>query len=276
MFDKNERQFQIIPVHNGLRKYVQYINICFPGKNTFSSAYTLLPNACGTISLAYNGNSLSAELWGVSLNPFRLGVEPNGYQILVLVKLTHVGLYQITKMNQKEFVNKRVRLEDVDTGLYRELAEAFLCAKTPDMLVEMCEKVMYSRIEKEIVSDELIYATKSISKSNGLLRVSEVAGETGYSERHLNRLFQSQIGMSIKQYLGLARFNYVMRNIQMSPTLFSSLSQKAGYFDQAHLDKDFKKISGISPLHFKNNMSDFYYDGSEKDYIILENAEGGK
>ena len=41
------------------------------------------------------------------------------------------------------------------------------------------------------------------------------------------------------------------------------------------MDKDFKKISGISPLEYRRNMSDFYYDGSEKADMILNKTKGG-
>lgn len=41
------------------------------------------------------------------------------------------------------------------------------------------------------------------------------------------------------------------------------------------MDKDFKKISGISPLEYRRNVSDFYYDGSEKVDMILYKTKGG-
>lgn len=85
-----------------------------------------MPNACGTISLAFDGTRVKAELWGVPLNSYILGAEPSDYKVLVLIKLTHVGLFQLTKQNQSEFADKRISLDDIDPKLYRELTEAFI------------------------------------------------------------------------------------------------------------------------------------------------------
>ena len=231
LISRKDRQFQIIPAHIGLRKYVQYFNICFSDKDSFTAAYTLMPNACGTISLSFDGIRVKAELWGASLNPYILGAEPNEYKVLVLIKLTHVGLFQLTKQNQTEFLDKRINLEDIDPILYRELTEAFIYSDSVDDMIEICEKSMYQRMERNVVSDAVLNATSIIYVNHGLMKVGEVAAKTGYCERQINRLFQSQIGMSTKRYLGLTRFNYVLENIQLSPLLFASLSQKAGYFD---------------------------------------------
>lgn len=275
MISRNGKQFQIIPAHIGLRKYVQYFNICFSDKDSFSAGYTLLPNACGTISLAFDGTGVKAELWGAPLGAYTLGSEPNGYQVLVLIKLTHVGLFQLTRQDQAEFVDKRISLEDVDPKLYREITDAFLYSDSVEDMIASCEKAMYRRMEQEVVSDTVVNVISAIDHNHGMMRVTEVANEAGYCERHLNRLLQRQVGMSVKQYLELTRLNYVLRNIQLSPLLFSALSQKAGYFDQAHMDKAFKKICGISPLEYRSNMSDFYYEGSEKVDMILYKKDGG-
>lgn len=77
MIIKNDRQFNIFPSHVGLRKYILYYNIVFPTSNTFRPQYTLMPNACGTLSLAFDGTSVIAELWGASMTPVVLGIEPN-------------------------------------------------------------------------------------------------------------------------------------------------------------------------------------------------------
>lgn len=88
---KNDKQFNMFPSHVGLRKYIQYYNIVFPSNDMFVAHYTLMPNACGTLSLAFDGNTVIAELWGASLTPVLLGVEPNGYRVLLLIQLSPSG-----------------------------------------------------------------------------------------------------------------------------------------------------------------------------------------
>lgn len=97
--------FNILPSHIGLKKYVLYYNILFPEGDTFATEYTLMPNACGTLSLAFDGVSVNAELWGATTLPIPLGAEPNRYRILLLIQLSPYGLYQITRQSQLEFAD---------------------------------------------------------------------------------------------------------------------------------------------------------------------------
>lgn len=260
---EKDNQFNIFPSHIGLRKYIQYYNIVFPEKDTFLPQYMLMPNACGTLSLAFDGNGVKAELWGASLTPIPLGREPNRYHILLLIQLSPYGLYQMIRQSQAEFADKRLSLADVDYELYKLLHQAFVVSETTGGLVNACEKILYQRMEKQAVSDALLFAAAYISDRHGQTQVQEVARQSGYSERHLNRLFLTQIGMNVKNYARLIRFNYVLKQIQTSPCFFAALSQQAGYFDQAHFDKDFKAISGVTPQQYLETMSDFYYDGTE-------------
>lgn len=263
MIIKKDKQFNMFPSHIGMRKYILYYNIVFPESDTFMPQYTLMPNACGTLSLAFDGNAVIAELWGVSLTPTLLGMEPNSYRVLLLIQLSPYGLYQITRQSQAEFADKRLSLVDIDKELFHSLHQAFVTSKTVTDLVSSCERILYRRMENHVVSDSLLLATNVISDTNGQVQVNEVARQSGYSERQLNRLFLTQIGMNIKNYARLTRFNYVLKYIQKSPCFFAALSQQAGYFDQAHFDKDFKSISGVTPEIYLKTMSDFYYDGTE-------------
>lgn len=263
MIISNDKQFNMFPSHVGLRKYILYYNIVFPAWNTFKAHYTLMPNACGTLSIAFDGTAVIAELWGASLTPVLLGMEPNSYHVLLLIQLSPYGLYQITRQSQAQFAGKRLLLADIDNELFNSLHQAFVMSKTVIELVDTCDKILYKRMDNHVVSDALLLASTVISDSHGQVQVKEVARQSGYSERQLNRLFLTQIGMNIKNYARLTRFNYVLKHIQTSPCFFAALSQQAGYFDQAHLDKDFKAISGVTPQKYLKTMSDFYYDGME-------------
>ena len=255
----SDKAFNIYPPNNLLSKYVLFYNIFFPKQNMFAKHYTLMPDACGTLTLAYDGNNILAEIWGASITSTMLGAEPNKYEVMLLIQFSPYGLYQITHYNQAEFADKRMSLKDVDSELYHSLCCAFMTADDITGLLKICDKILYNRIKNHIVSDALLSATKIISDNNGQILVGELAKHVGYSERHLNRIFLGQIGMNIKNYTRLIRFNYALSYIQKSPCFFSALSQQAGYYDQPHFNKDFKSISGLTPQDYLHNMSDFYY-----------------
>lgn len=111
MILQKDKQFNVLPSHKGLRKYIQYYNVVFPEKDTFLPQYTIMPNACGTLSLAFDGFYIRAELWGATTMPIPLGAEPNGYRMLLLIQFSPYGLYQITGQSQTEFADKRLSLD---------------------------------------------------------------------------------------------------------------------------------------------------------------------
>lgn len=260
---ESDRNLNVFCPPVGLNQYILYYNVVFPKHGMFTPAYTLMPDACGTLSLAFDGASVAAELWGASITPTLLGAEPNGYRVLLLIQLSPYGLYQITRQSQAGFADKRLLLKDIDSALFSALHHAFEAAQTVMDLINACNRILYKRTERHIVSDALLQAAESISACHGQIQVKEAARQAGYSERHLNRLFLTQIGMNVKCYTRLARFRYILKQLEKSPCFFSALSQQAGYFDQAHFDKDFKSISGLTPQCFLEKMSDFYYDEAE-------------
>jgi AraC-like DNA-binding protein len=270
---ENNTAFNVILPQDALQKHILCYNIVFPERNMFDESYTLMPNACGTLSLGFDGTAVLAELWGASITPTLLGAEPNKFSVLLLVQLSPYGLYQLTRQSQTEFADKRMSLEDIDYELFCSLQHAFLTSRTVAELACVCDKILHRRLERPVVSDTLILATEAIANSHGQIRVKEIACQVGYSERHLNRLFLMQVGMNIKHYTRLVRFNYVLKHVQKSPCFFAPLSQQAGYFDQAHFDKDFKAISGVTPQDYLKKMSHFYYDAAEVFTTLYQKEE---
>jgi len=64
----------------------------------------------------------------------------------------------------------------------------------------------------------------------------------------LERLFISYVGVTPKKFCKIVRF-YDTHKI-LSKEGIENLSQKVlenGYFDQAHFNRDFKKLTGVNP-----------------------------
>lgn len=273
MISQQDKQFNALPSARALQNYIRYYNLVFPEKDTFAAQYTLMPNACGTLSLAFDGLSIQAELWGATTRPIALGAEPNGYRALLLIQLSPYGLYQLTRQEQTALADQRLPLADIDDLLCRQLRQVLIASKDARELAHACDSIFHRRLEKRVVSEALQSATAMIAERRGQVRVKEIARQVCYSERQLNRLFQAQIGMGVKQYARLTRFSYVLARLSKSPGLLAALSQQAGYFDQAHLDKDFKALSGVSPQEYLKTMADFYYDEAEIWHTISSEEE---
>ncbi|MGI9288225.1 MAG: helix-turn-helix domain-containing protein [Pseudomonadales bacterium] len=87
----------------------------------------------------------------------------------------------------------------------------------------------------------------------GDLRVDDLCSELGISRKHLNNIYKSSTGLSPKTYARLTRFRSIVDRIQGPLESWVGIAADKGYFDQAHLIRDFKQFAGETPNSFLRN-----------------------
>ena len=78
------------------------------------------------------------------------------------------------------------------------------------------------------------------------LTVSNIAAEMGLDRRYLARLFKSNMGMTVQDYLIKVRMENA-KKILKSGTSVSATASLVGYNDSFNFSKMFKKYTGVSP-----------------------------
>ena len=100
-------------------------------------------------------------------------------------------------------------------------------------------------------------AARAIQDSNGLAPLKNLASELGLSVRHLQRLFLLQVGLSPKLFARVTRFQAVHRFLSgHGLACLAQAALDAGYYDQAHFNRDYKEFAGVPPTH--EQMSHLY------------------
>jgi len=88
-------------------------------------------------------------------------------------------------------------------------------------------------------------ATARIRLSKGNVRIEALAASVSTSRRTLERWFDTELGISPKQYARIVRFNAVLAAVaEGERALLVDLAVEAGYFDQAHLLLDVRRLAG--------------------------------
>lgn len=81
---------------------------------------------------------------------------------------------------------------------------------------------------------------------------AELADEVGVSVRHLERLFARDLGFAPKVVARVLRFQRALRSLMADQQIaLSSLASAAGYFDQAHFIRDFRRFTGGVPRGYR-------------------------
>ena len=102
------------------------------------------------------------------------------------------------------------------------------------------------------ISREVRYAWQALLRSGGRIGVAQLAAETGWSDRHLRAQFRLEIGLTPKAAARVIRFDRARRRLTRrvqaggAPDL-AELAADGGYYDQAHLDREFGALAGCAP-----------------------------
>lgn len=78
-----------------------------------------------------------------------------------------------------------------------------------------------------------------------------IAEKVGMDYNYLSSLFSSFEGITIEKYLILQRIERVKELLVYNELSLKEIAFKLGYSSVAHLSNQFKKITGLTPSHFK-------------------------
>lgn len=93
----------------------------------------------------------------------------------------------------------------------------------------------------------VIAAVERIEATDGAVAVGDLAGTLGTTTRHLQRLFGDSVGVTPKLLCRIRRFQRVFAAWRDDPGNWAEVAVRCGYFDQAHLVRDFSELGGAAP-----------------------------
>jgi AraC-like DNA-binding protein len=82
--------------------------------------------------------------------------------------------------------------------------------------------------------------------------VNELAAHAGASERSLQRLFHEYVGATPKWVIRRYRMHELVERLNSGARLdWASVAADLGYFDQSHLIRDFRRLTGYTPEQYR-------------------------
>lgn len=100
-------------------------------------------------------------------------------------------------------------------------------------------------------------AMKTIRELAGLTAYGDLTAQIAISERQLQREFKQQYGITVGDYMRLARMNAIYQYMQTGAGNLTKLSNELEFFDQAHFIREFKSHVGTTPGRFARNRDQF-------------------
>ena len=104
-----------------------------------------------------------------------------------------------------------------------------------------------------VISERLRAETNAILNARGDIKISEMCETFSISKVTLRQHFLDNIGLLPKELCKIWRLNNFLLHSQSATQTLTESAINAGYFDQAHLNREFKSLLGQTPKRYLNS-----------------------
>ena len=165
------------------------------------------------------------------------------------VNFNPVGASQLLGVPMNTLANCAIELEDVIGITARRLATRMQEAFDWHARFCMLDEFLIDRLGRTIPpSPGIVWAWRRLNETGGMISARSLAAELGCSNKHLITRFRREIGLPPKAVARIIRFSRVAEALKQNQVNhWARIAQHCGYFDQAHLIRDFREFAGSTP-----------------------------
>jgi AraC-like DNA-binding protein len=118
------------------------------------------------------------------------------------------------------------------------------------------EFLLRRAVEGPQPSPEVVWSWQHIQRTGGGVAIRALADGVGWSHKHLIAMFKRQVGLPPQMVARLARFERLRRLLDRHPAItLTRIAAELGFADQAHLNREFKTFSGLTPTQYMANLT---------------------
>ena len=215
--------------------------------------HTILPDGYFDLIAEFENETLTiVKLTGIWTKPKEIQIPKSTKFFAVRFKL--LAIEYLFKKEIKSILDTTVNLSFSFWNI-----DQYKCDEFDNFVSDITNKLDTSiKYLKEIDNRkltlfEMVYQQKTKT-------VSEISNKVFWSSRQINRYFQSQFGITLKEFLNIVRCNATYEAISKG-----NLNPNSDYFDQAHFIKAVKKYTGATPKELNKNKNDRFLQLSKKE-----------
>ncbi len=182
-------------------------------------------------------------------------VVHNGAQSGIQLQLSPLAARPLAGLPAGELASVDVAAEEILGPLATQVSKRIQAAGTWSARFAVLDQLLGEALQVErTVPDEVARAWALLLRSNGTVPICEVARDVGWSQRHLSAQLTREIGLRPKMAARVIRFHRARRILQRSvgggrPNI-AGVAAACGYFDQAHLIRDWQQFTELSPTNW--------------------------
>lgn len=177
----------------------------------------------------------------------------------IIVVFQPDGLYKLLGIFASELKEQIVSTQDVFGQPAKKLYDSLRHLKQTTEKVNALNTFFYElATQRKSTGHTLLSGVlQHIAHHKGLVTVEQLVHYSGYTERHVERIFAEQVGMSPKKFGSIVQLHSFLKLLRhkTAETSLTTICYQSGYFDQSHLIRTFKKYTGITPSEYLNSTN---------------------
>ena len=224
-------------------------------KDAAADPERILPDGCIELILNFGAEFSEHNDGARKLQPrnFLVGqmtgpimISPTGTVRLLGIRFHPGGTLPFLRIPMHEITDRVVELASLSSRLERDLMRATSAVSSLNEKVRVVELFLIDHFIDGAHDSWLTALTGRVVESRGLVSVDQLANDAGVSSRQLERRFLREVGIGPKLLGRIIRFQQVFRAVE-SNAAWADVALECGYYDQAHLIRDFNQFAGQTP-----------------------------
>lgn len=174
-------------------------------------------------------------------------IAPTGSVQLLGIRFHPGGTFPFFRIPMQEFTNQVVELGAVAGQFECDLIARAEAAPASQIRIGAIEELLVDRVRHFKHDSWLIDLSARIVHLGGQVSVDELAAKAGVGSRQLERRFLREVGIGPKLLCRILRFQQIFRAVNRNDAGWAAVAADCGYYDQAHLIRDFQQFAGQTP-----------------------------
>jgi AraC-like DNA-binding protein len=170
----------------------------------------------------------------------------DGRQHGLEVKLAPFAVRPVLGVSARELAGRVVPLDAV---FGTELIERLEAAPEWPERFALLDAALAERLARSRRTPaDVVVAWRRLAATHGGLSIAGLADELGWSRRHFGERFREHVGLAPKPAARVLRFRRVLELLERDDgARLAEIAHDCGYYDQAHLNRDFRAFAGSAP-----------------------------
>ena len=209
----------------------------------------VIPDACLNVLFRLDPTAPNASFTGTLLSTKSQPLKP-GTVYFGFKPYSNLGI-KSTTLSPCELLDTSVDFSYVLPGVDRLLDGLLKAENFSDRISKFMEVAAQCLIDDSYQPTFVDYMAVMMCSSYGNVTFTNMYKDIGYSERYCCMMFKDIYGIPPKKYSDIIRFqNTVKMLVSGSCDDLSSLAVDGGYYDQAHLSRNFKRYVNTPPERY--------------------------